>query len=286
LALTASCLLAGAAIAAGPAAAEQWHDPEFAAGIKALNLKSTSVLVKTQDGDRVLFAKNGDAVVPIASITKLMTAIVVLDAWLPPGELIAISKDDKDGLKGTQSRLQVGMKITRDDLLRLALMASENRAAAALARAYPGGASAFVAAMNQKAVELGMRKTRFVDGTGLSSANVSSARDLARLVSAAYRQPLIREYTTQIDHTVMLPRGGRISFRNSNRLVKNPGWEIGLSKTGYISEAGRCLVMQARIASTPVVIVLLDSWGKLTRVADANRIKKWIESNTSRQPAG
>jgi len=286
LALTASCLLAGAAIAAGPAAAEQWHDPEFAAGIKALNLKSTSVLVKTQDGDRVLFAKNGDAVVPIASITKLMTAIVVLDAWLPPGELIAISKDDKDGLKGTQSRLQVGMKITRDDLLRLALMASENRAAAALARAYPGGASAFVAAMNQKAVELGMRKTRFVDGTGLSSANVSSARDLARLVSAAYRQPLIREYTTQIDHTVMLPRGGRIGFRNSNRLVKNPGWEIGLSKTGYISEAGRCLVMQARIASTPVVIVLLDSWGKLTRVADANRIKKWIESNTSRQPAG
>ena len=285
-ALTASCLLAGAAIATGPAVAGQWHDPDFAAGVKALNLKSTSVLVMTQDGDRVLFSKNDDAVVPIASITKLMTAIVVLDAWLPPGELIAISKDDKDGLKGTQSRLQVGMKITRDDLLRLALMASENRAAAALARAYPGGASAFVAAMNQKAVELGMWKTRFVDGTGLSSANVSTARDLARLVSAAYRQPLIREYTTTTDHTVMLPKGRRMNFFNSNRLVKNPGWEIGLSKTGYISEAGRCLVMQARIASTPVVIVLLDSWGKLTRVADANRIKKWIESNRSRQPAG
>jgi len=266
--------------------AGQWHDPDFAAGVKALNLKSTSVLVMTQNGDRVLFSKNDDAVVPIASITKLMTAIVVLDAWLPPGELIAISKDDKDGLKGTQSRLQVGMKITRDDLLRLALMASENRAAAALARAYPGGASAFVAAMNQKAVELGMWKTRFVDGTGLSSANVSTARDLARLVSAAHRQPLIREYTTRTDHTVMLPKGRRMSFWNSNRLVKNPGWEIGLSKTGYISEAGRCLVMQARIASTPVVIVLLDSWGKLTRVADANRIKKWIESNTSRPPAG
>ncbi len=285
-ALTASCLLAGAAIVAGPAVAGQWHDPDFAAGIKALNLKSTSVLVMTQNGDRVLFSKNDDAVVPIASITKLMTAIVVLDAWLPPGELIAISKDDKDGLKGTKSRLQVGMKITRDDLLRLALMASENRAAAALARAYPGGASAFVAAMNQKAVELGMWKTRFVDGTGLSSANVSTARDLARLVSAAYRQPLIREYTTRADHTVMLPKGRPMSFWNSNRLVKNPGWEIGLSKTGYISEAGRCLVMQARIASTPVVIVLLDSWGKLTRVADANRIKKWIESNTSRPPAG
>ena len=285
-ALMASCLLACAAIAAGPAAAEQWHDPDFAAGVKALNLKSTSVLVMTQSGDRVLFAKNDDAVVPIASITKLMTAMVVLDAWLPPGELIAISKDDKDGLKGTQSRLQVGMKITRDDLLRLALMASENRAAAALARAYPGGTSAFVAAMNQKAVELGMWKTRFVDGTGLSSANVSTARDLARLVSAAHRQPLIREYTTSTDHTVMLPKGRRMNFCNSNRLVKNPGWEIGLSKTGYISEAGRCLVMQARIASTPVVIVLLDSWGKLTRVADANRIKKWIESNTSRPPAG
>ena len=266
--------------------AEQWHDPDFAAGVKALNLKSTSVLVVAQNGDRVLFSKNDDAVVPIASITKLMTAIVVLDAWLPPGELIAISKDDKDGLKGTKSRLQVGMKITRDDLLKLALMASENRAAAALARAYPGGTSAFVAAMNQKAVELGMWRTRFVDGTGLSSSNVSTARDLARLVSAAYRQPLIREYTTMPDHTVVLPKGRGMNFWNSNRLVKNSGWEIGLSKTGYISEAGRCLVMQARIASTPVVIVLLDSWGKLTRVADANRIKKWIESNTSRPSAG
>jgi D-alanyl-D-alanine endopeptidase (penicillin-binding protein 7) len=285
LALLAGWMLVGTA-AAGPAAGVQWHDPDFAAGVKALNLKSTSALVVTQDGERVLLAKNDEAVVPIASITKLMTALVVLDAWLPPGELIAISKDDKDGLKGTKSRLQVGMNITRDDLLRLALMASENRAASALARAYPGGTGAFVAAMNQRAVELGMWKTRFVDGTGLSSANVSTARDLARLVSAAYRQPLIREYTTQTDHAVMLPKGRRISFSNSNRLVKNPGWEIGLSKTGYISEAGRCLVMQARIASTPVVIVLLDSWGKLTRVADANRIKKWIESNTSRQPAG
>lgn len=286
LALAVGCLLSGAAVAAGPAAGGLWHDPDFAAGVKALNLKSTSALVMTQDGERVLLAKNDEAVVPIASITKLMTALVVLDAWLPPGELIAISKDDKDGLKGTKSRLQVGMKITRDDLLRLALMASENRAASALARAYPGGTGAFVAAMNQRAVELGMWKTRFVDGTGLSSANVSTARDLARLVSAAYRQPLIREYTTQADHAVMLPKGRRMNFGNSNRLVKNPGWEIGLSKTGYISEAGRCLVMQARIASTPVVIVLLDSWGKLTRVADANRIKKWIESNTSRQPAG
>jgi len=284
LALAAICLVAGAAFVAGPAAAEQWHDPDFAAGVKALNLKSTSVLVVAQNGDRVLFSKNDDAVVPIASITKLMTAIVVLDAWLPPGELIAISKDDKDGLKGTKSRLQVGMKITRDDLLKLALMASENRAAAALARAYPGGTSAFVAAMNQKAVELGMWRTRFVDGTGLSSSNVSTARDLARLVSAAYRQPLIREYTTMPDHTVVLPKGRGMNFWNSNRLVKNSGWEIGLSKTGYISEAGRCLVMHMRVASRDLVVVLLDSYGKYSRIGDAQRIRKWLETSAAREP--
>lgn len=281
IALAASVVLVwGNAHAAQPAIAR--------ASVKsgAPALKSASVLVMDQAGQRVLYAKNENAVMPIASITKLMTALVVLDAWLPPGELITISRQDKDGLKGTGSRLQVGMKLTRDDLLRLALMASENRAAAALARAYPGGTRAFVAAMNQKAAELGMWRTRFVDGTGLSSGNVSTARDLARLVSAAYRQPLIRQYTTRPDHTVILPRGRRMSFWNSNRLVKNPRWEIGLSKTGYISEAGRCLVLQARIASTPYVIVLLDSWGKLTRIADANRIKKWIESNYSHPATG
>jgi D-alanyl-D-alanine endopeptidase (penicillin-binding protein 7) len=165
-------------------------------------------------------------------------------------------------------------------------MASENRAAAALARAYPGGTAAFVAAMNRKAAELGMWHSRFVDGTGLSNGNVSNARDLARLVGAAHRRPLIREYTTDTEYTVQLARGRKMHFSNSNRLVRNAGWDIGLSKTGYISEAGRCLVMQAQIAETPVIIVLLDSWGHMTRIGDANRIKKWMESQSAHPPAG
>ena len=286
LALVASCVLAGNAISAQQAAIEKRMGPSIAAKAGALNLKSASALVLDQSGQRVLYAKNVDWVVPIASITKLMTALVVLDSGLPLDEPITISKDDRDGLKGTRSRLAVGMTVTRDDLLRLALMASENRAAAALARSYPGGTSAFVAAMNQKAAELGMWHSRFVDGTGLSNGNVSNAQDLSRLVGAAHRHPLIREYTTDTQYTVRLANGRKMQFSNSNRLVRNSGWEIGLSKTGYISEAGRCLVMQAQIAATPVIIVLLDSWGQLTRLADANRIKKWIESNPSRHPAG
>jgi serine-type D-Ala-D-Ala endopeptidase (penicillin-binding protein 7) len=286
MALVAGCVLAGNAISAQQAAIEKRLGPSIAATAGAPNLKSTSALVLDQSGQRVLYAKNIDWVVPIASITKLMTALVVLDSGLPLDELIAISKEDRDGLKGTRSRLAVGMKITRDDLLRLALMASENRAAAALAREYPGGTPAFVAAMNRKAAELGMWHSRFVDGTGLSNGNVSNAQDLSRLVGAAYQHPLIREYTTDTQYTVRLANGRKMQFSNSNRLVRNAGWEIGLSKTGYISEAGRCLVMQAQIAATPVIIVLLDSWGHLTRLADANRIKKWIETNSSRHPAG
>ncbi len=251
-----------------------------------LDLKSAAAMVVEQGGQRVLYAKNVDAIVPIASITKLMTALVVLDAGLPLEERIAIGGTDVDDVKRTRSRLKIGTVLTRGDLLKLALMASENRAAAALTRAYTGGARAFVATMNEKAIDLGMRRTRFVDGTGLSSENVSTAQDLARLVAAAYRHPLIRQYTTDSAHTVELANGRRLSFANSNRLVRNAGWEIGLSKTGYISEAGRCLVLQARIAATPVIIVLLDSWGKLTRMGDANRIKKWIESNRARQPTG
>jgi len=284
--LVASCVLAGNAISAQQAAIEQRLGPSIAAKVGALNLKSTSALVLDQSGQRVLYAKNIDWVVPIASITKLMTALVVLDSGLPLDERITISKEDRDGLKGTRSRLAVGMTVTREDLLRLALMASENRAAAALARAYPGGTSAFVAAMNQKAVKLGMWHSRFVDGTGLSNGNVSNAQDLSRLVGAAHQHPLIREYTTDTQYTVRLANGRKMQFSNSNRLVRNSGWDIGLSKTGYISEAGPCLVMQAQIAATPVIIVLLDSWGHLTRLADANRIKKWIESNPSRHPAG
>jgi len=282
----AGCVLAGNAISAQQAAIERRMGPSIAATAGGLNLKSTSALVLDQSGQRVLYAKNVDWVVPIASITKLMTALVVLDSGLPLDEPITISKEDRDGLKGTRSRLAVGMTVTRDDLLRLALMASENRAAAALARSYPGGTSAFVAAMNQKAAELGMWHSRFVDGTGLSNGNVANAQDLSRLVGAAHRHPLIREYTTDTQYTVRLANGRKMEFRNSNRLVRNSGWDIGLSKTGYISEAGRCLVMQAQIAATPVIIVLLDSWGQLTRIADANRIKKWIESNPSRHPAG
>ena len=239
-----------------------------------------------QSGQQVLYAKNVDAVVPIASLTKLMTALVVLESGLPLDDKITIGVEDVDAVKRTRSRLKVGTVLDRGDLLKLALMASENRAAAALTRAYPGGTQGFVAAMNRRAMELGMRRTRFVDGTGLSSENVSTAQDLARLAAAAYRQALIRVYTTDSEHTVALANGRQLHYSNSNRLVKNAGWEIGLSKTGYINEAGRCLVMQAKIATTPVIIVLLDSWGKLTRIGDANRIKQWIESNSSRRPAG
>ena len=251
-----------------------------------LALKSASALVVEQDGLKVVYAKNVDAVLPIASITKLMTALVVLDRALPLDELITVSPEDVDAIKRTRSRLKVGTTLSRGDLLKLALMASENRAAAALTRAYAGGTPAFVAAMNRRAGELGMRRTRFVDGTGLSSENVSTAQDLARLVSATYHHALIRQYTTDSSHTVELANGRRLNYSNSNRLVKNTGWEIGLSKTGYINEAGRCLVLQTRIAAKPMIIVLLDSWGRLTRIGDANRIKKWIESNQSRLPGG
>jgi D-alanyl-D-alanine endopeptidase (penicillin-binding protein 7) len=286
LVVAVGCVLAAQAMAAQQAAIEQRLRPGASTRGGGLNLKSTSALVLDQTGQRVLYAKNVDWVVPIASITKLMTALVVLDSGLPLDELIKITHDDRDGLKGTRSRLSVGMSVSRDDLLRLALMASENRAAAALTRAYPGGTTAFVAAMNRKAAELGMWRSRFVDGTGLSHGNVSNAQDLARLVGAAHRHPLIREYTTDTEYTVQPPRGHKMQFTNSNRLVRNAGWDIGLSKTGYISEAGRCLVMQAQIAETPVIIVLLDSWGHMTRIGDANRIKKWMESTVSRQPPG
>jgi len=245
-------------------------------------LKSHSAMVVRLDDGQPLYAKNMDAVVPIASITKLMTAMVVLDAPLPLAEPITISTADMDEIKGTHSRLKVGSRLTREDLLRIALMASENRAAAALSRVYPGGTRAFIAAMNHKASELGMSQSRFVDGTGLSSDNVSTARDLAAMVKAAYSYPLIREFTTETAYAVKLSNGRTLQYRNSNGLVRNSDWEIGLSKTGYISEAGRCLVMQAVISATPVIIVLLDSWGRLTRIGDANRIRKWVEGSSLR----
>ena len=243
-----------------------------------LAVKSTSALVIEQGEGRTLYAKNIDAVVPIASITKLMTAMVVLDAQLNLREGVTITEDDVDLLKHTRSRLKIGAVLERDDLLRLALMASENRAASALGRTYPGGLGAFVAAMNRKAGDLGMTRTRFVDSSGLSSDNVSTAQDLAKMVVAAHRYPLIQEFTTLQSYVVHTSEGRALAFRNTNGLMKDDAWHIDVSKTGYISEAGRCLVMQARIAAKPVIIVLLDSWGRYTRIGDANRIKKWIEN--------
>ncbi len=248
---------------------------DWAGGNPALG--SASVLVMDQYSGAPLLEKNAGTVVPIASISKLMTAMVVLDAGLNLNEVITITDEDVDYLKGTRSRLQVGSAMTRDTALLLALMSSENRAANALGRHFPGGLQAFVAAMNRKAWALGMTHTRFEEPTGLSANNVSTARDLARMVAAAHQYPKIREYSTMAEARVDL--GHRIlDFTNTNALVKNPEWQIGLSKTGYISEAGRCLVMQTWVADKPVVMVLLDSSGKMTRVGDANRIKRWMES--------
>jgi D-alanyl-D-alanine endopeptidase (penicillin-binding protein 7) len=246
-------------------------------------LKSSGALVLDATTGQTLYAKNADEVTPIASITKLMTAMVVLDARLPLDEPIQITTEDIDLVKNTRSRLPIGSHFRRDDLMRLALMASDNRAASALGRNYPGGLAAFVDAMNAKAKSLGLTATRFVDSSGLAPNNVSSAQDLGYLVAAAARYELIREYSTTEAVNVTLPDSKRkLSFVNTNRLVRGGDWQIGLSKTGYISESGMCLVMQAMIANQPIVIVLLDSWGKLTRVADAQRIRKWLEKHPSK----
>ena len=261
---------------------------EASARKRLLKLRSAAALVIDQEEGQLLYAKNTDAVMPIASITKLMTAMVVLDSGLPLDELVTIEAADVDTLKGTRSRLKLGLMLTRRELLKLALMASENRAAAAVARAYPGGTVAFTHAMNQKSKDLGMFDTRFLDSSGLNPGNVSTAHDLALMVNAAYQYPLIRDFTTSSSHRISL-LGGRyhrmVAFRNSNGLLRTGHWEIGLSKTGYINEAGRCLVMQATIAAKPVIIILLDSWGKLSRIGDANRIKRWVEGREIGAPA-
>jgi D-alanyl-D-alanine endopeptidase (penicillin-binding protein 7) len=243
-----------------------------------LSLKSASAIILDQQTGEVLYGKNHAAVLPIASITKLMTAMVMLDANLDPDEPVAITNDDIDLEKGSRSRLSVGSTVSRDELLLIALMASENRAAHALGRSYPGGLPAFVQAMNHKAQMLGMNDTKFVDPTGLSSNNVSTAEDLSKMVRAAHAYPRIRGYSTATSYEVNT--GLRtIAYRNTNRLVSNEGWHIGLSKTGFINEAGRCLVMQATLKTRPVIIVLLDSLGKMTRIADAIRIRKWLEAS-------
>ena len=241
-----------------------------------LVLRSASAFVEDQRTGECLVQKQAKAVLPIASITKLMTAMVVLDSQMNLQESLTIVPEDVDTLRHSRSRLRVGTRITRGDALLLALMASENRAAHALGRTYPGGLGTFVTAMNVKAQSLGLAETRFEDPTGISSGNVSSARDLARMVDAAYKYRLIREFTTRKVATLQSGRSTLV-FRNSNRLIRSPRWQIGLSKTGFIDEAGRCLVMQANVAKRPVLIVLLDSQGKLSRYGDANRIKKWME---------
>ena len=241
-----------------------------------LNLRSSSALVEDQRTGEFLVQKRAAAVVPIASITKLMTAMVVLDAQLNLQESLIIKPEDVDTLRHSRSRLPVGARLTREEALLLALMASENRAAHALGRTYPGGLGAFVMAMNAKAKSLGLTETRFKDPTGLSSGNVSSARNLAQMVNAAHSYRLIREFTTREEAVIHAGRR-TLAYHNTNRLLRSPRWQIGLSKTGSIDEAGRCLVMQAHVAQRPVLIVLLDAQGKQTRFGDANRIKQWME---------
>ena len=245
-----------------------------------LDLKSSVAYVIDQDTHEVLLSKNDQAVLPIASITKLMTGVIISEAKLPMDESITITQDDVDTEKGSSSRLRVGSTLTRGELLHLALMASENRAAHALGRTYPGGMSSFVGLMNAKAAQLGMRDTRYIEPTGLSSQNQSSAKDLATLVGNAYHDATLRELSTSPSYKVEV--GNKtLQYNTTNRLVKNPNWDIGLQKTGYISEAGQCLVMQAKVSGRKLIMVFLDSAGKLSRIADAERVRKWIEANHS-----
>ena len=248
-----------------------------------LDLKSSVAYVIDQDTNEVLVSKNDQAVLPIASITKLMTGVVISEAKLSMDESITITQDDVDTEKGSSSRLKVGTRLTRGELLHLSLMASENRAAHALGRTHPGGLQAFVDLMNAKAAALGMRDTRYIEPTGLSSKNQSSAKDLATLVSLAYQDPILRELSTSPSHKVEVGKH-TLNYKTTNRLIKNPNWDIGLQKTGYISEAGQCLVMQAKIAGRKLIMVFLDSAGKLSRVADAERVRKWVEVNHAFRP--
>ena len=247
-----------------------------------LSLNSSAVMVMDQASGEVLLEKNADAALPIASITKVMTAMVVLDAGQPLEESIVIAREDTQLEKYSASRLKVGASFTRAELLHLALMSSENRAANALGRSYPGGLPAFVIAMNDKARALGMTSSTFVEPTGLSSGNVASPRDLAVLVNAAYHVPLIRDYSTDRDAVVRV--GGRQQqFRNTNALTRDENWDIGLSKTGFIRDAGKCLVMQARLDQRDVIIVMLDAEGSAKRLADAERIRRWLSIERDRQ---
>lgn len=246
----------------------------------ALGLHSSVALVVDQETQEVLYSKNNHAVLPIASLTKLMTGLVVAEANLPMDERIRITQADVDTEKGSTSRLAVGTELSRGELMHLSLMSSENRAAHALGRTFPGGMDAFVNRMNQRARALGMKDTRYVEPTGLSSQNQSSASDLAVLAAKAYNEPMLRESSTSHGREVAVGRK-TLQFNNTNGLVKSPQWDIGLQKTGYISEAGRCLVMQAQVSGRNLIMVFLDSAGKFSRIGDAERVRKWLEQKSS-----
>jgi len=263
--------------AAAPQKLSFGHIAGLQGAFDPLSLKSSVALVIDQDTREVLLSKNEHAVLPIASLTKLMTGVIISTANLPMDEMITVTQADVDTEKGSSSRLRVGTALTRGELLHLALMASENRAAHALGRTYPGGLAVFVSQMNAKARLLGMSDTRYVEPTGRSSQNQSSAQDLATLVNAAHGDAILREFSTSTGHQVEVGRK-TLQYNNTNRLVKNPDWEIGLQKTGYISEAGQCLVMQTKIAGRKLILVFLDSAGKLSRLGDAERVRRWVES--------
>ncbi len=246
-------------------------------GISGLELGSSAFAIAHQLTGEILAERRGASVAPIASITKLMTAMVVLDAALPLAETLTVTRADIDTLKGTGSRLPIGARLSREQMLLLALMSSENRAASALARHYPGGEAAFIKAMNVKARMIGLSDTQFYDSTGLSPRNVSSPRDLVRMVAAAAEYPLIREFTTSDERQVRV--GSKmLQYRNSNSLVRNPEWNIGLSKTGFIREAGRCVVMQTQLQGEPVIIVLMNARSRWARDTDAKRLREWLQT--------
>ena len=250
-----------------------------------LDLKSSVALIIDQDTKEILLRKNDHAILPIASLTKLMTGHIISQARLPMDELITITQDDVDTEKGSRSRLMVGTTLTRREMLHLALMSSENRAANALGRTYPGGLKTFVAQMNGRARALGMTDTRYVEPTGLSSKNQSSARDLAILVNVAHSDPVLREFSTSPGYEVAVGKR-TLQYNNTNRLVHSASWDIGLQKTGYISEAGRCLVMQTQIAGRKLIMVFLDSAGKFSRLGDAERVRQWVESTPELHSSG
>lgn len=274
-------------VAVGALAAVLFVSVGFAHAGGVPKLRSSVALVQDAESGETLYEKNSETVLPIASITKLMTALVVLERGLDLEERVVISREDFAATRSSRvrGRLRPGSALTRDELLLLALMSSNNLAAAALARTYPEGREAFVAAMNAEAARLELHDTRFADPTGLSRDNVSSAQDLAKLVKAAHGYPLIREYSTRPSAHVRA-RGGTVGFSNTNSLVRSGRWDIELSKTGYISAAGRCLVMHMRVASRELVVILLDSWGKYSRIGDARRIRRWLESSASPEPHG